>query len=193
MAWKEWPYWVKGGILGYVIGMILSLFIHSPLFVGGKDPVYYLYALLVIPLRALMTWGFIVIPAGIVVGLIVGRLKQGNAMSSYWFRWGIYFVVISALVNIVALFLLLGGESVLEKIGISDYRSPLMYALIIVAFVFSPGMILTAVDLGMRGSPASVIKTISSWLTGSAVSLSIAFGIGAILGLIIGKIKSRSR
>ncbi len=26
MAWKNWPYWVKGGIIGFVIGIIFAIF-----------------------------------------------------------------------------------------------------------------------------------------------------------------------
>ena len=183
MGWKTWPKWIKGAIYGYIISIIFVIVHNIFRFSSGDLPYFgrFVVETLLSPLAAL-EWAVFLIPGSIVSAIIIGKVRQGNAMSIDWFRWGVYSMVISVFFSIGALFMFLGGERLLFSLGPLRYATYLVYVLAIPAFLFSPGLIFAMIGLGMRGVPASVSETLIIWATSCVISLAWAFLLGSLLG-----------
>jgi len=101
MSWKNWPSWLKGGLIGIVVGIVM-FFIMRIEFMENNDPNPYFFGLFGFPTIFLLfiieetiidivpeSLGTIIFPAailiinyfiiGAVIGLIIGRIKSKKA------------------------------------------------------------------------------------------------------------------
>lgn len=89
MSWKNWPYWVKGGIIGLVIGLILIIVGTICLPFAGFPPQCPSTIILHLPLILLSYFlkdiylGYIVlilisIIIGALIGFIIGKVKSSK-------------------------------------------------------------------------------------------------------------------
>lgn len=84
MGWKNWSYWLRGGLIAIIIYVILFLFLFI------FPPFYYIISFLTIPLNPLFNRGifgdnavvFIIVKGiylfvlGVIIGWIVGKIKS---------------------------------------------------------------------------------------------------------------------
>lgn len=85
MGWKDWPYWLKGGIIGVILLLILSLFaVATPKSDMGN---VFSWAIILIAFPFMLTYedsqmlNFILFPIyffilGAIIGWIVGKIKS---------------------------------------------------------------------------------------------------------------------
>lgn len=84
MGWKNWPYWLIGGIIGLIVVIINFLYQSNPLsrvFIGfpirfirlNPDSVLGIVLFLVVPP---IFWFIIGAITGAIIGLIVGKIKK---------------------------------------------------------------------------------------------------------------------
>jgi len=71
MAWTNWPYWLKGGIIGVLIAIILDGLIGLSVFLPGGWAFGYQFLWIPIITPILIVGGFI-------IGWIVGLIKSSK-------------------------------------------------------------------------------------------------------------------
>ena len=204
MGWKNWPYWVRGGIIGALIGVIVTVilvigFMACIYSIAGKELIGFACIALLVPVAFLFPlfgiegvdalnytlnnlgeiirlsyFILIIVPIflGVIVGFIVTLAKRkkfpGNVDHSWknipiWFRGGI-FGFITAFMGMLLSFIDFYYVYLFDFIGLS-------------------------LSIIMRGEITSFIfpaLRIASMFTSY-------FLIGALIGFIIGKIKSKKQ
>lgn len=69
-GWKGWPAWVRGGVVGFLVGLLLLFYIY---FSSTKDPKTYTYiGMLTIPTISISS------VFGLIIGLLVGKIKSSK-------------------------------------------------------------------------------------------------------------------
>ena len=88
MGWKDWPYWIKGGVIGLGIFIVMFLLSYIILMLGCMDRVIYLLSIksgIMFPTPCLLVYfffasysimPFVFIVIGAIIGLIVGKIKS---------------------------------------------------------------------------------------------------------------------
>lgn len=88
MGWKNWPYWVKGVVIGLLLTLI-SFYIGSLLGVTGGllgiiALLLWMYGVktnLVLPKVLIISLPYIILPiVGAIIGLIYGKIKKKKEM-----------------------------------------------------------------------------------------------------------------
>jgi hypothetical protein len=155
MIWKDWPYWLKGGVIGLIILLILYILaISTPSSDMGN----------------IFSWTILMI--GIPIIRIIGDLPI-----LFYIIFFIYFFILGSIIGWV--FGKISWGKIFEHIKIS--KSSLYGGLILVGIMlilsFIPGINTTF--YGSNSDYASLIYV-----------LPLVFIIGAVIGWIVGKIKS---
>jgi len=161
MGWKDWPGWLRGGIIGAIIGLMF----------GALGRI--INSLYIIP---------------IFIEFLIGGICLGFVLSAKWFKSWPYWLKGGIVFVLITLFFMTVDES-LNYRDLSHEGSP-FYDLSIALWV------LIGIPLGIF-SPLidhllfflGKILVIPHWLNIIIIS-ACYFPIGAIIGWIIGKIKS---
>ena len=71
MGWKNWSYWLKGGIIGLIITVLAEIiFIVFLISIKNTDP--FAYALMFI----ILFWGAVLTLILVIIGLIIGKIRS---------------------------------------------------------------------------------------------------------------------
>lgn len=76
MGWKNWPYWLKGGIIGLIIGLVgvLLKIVLSLIFIDDTGrPGFFSISSTFITSQLLNCLGLLII--GLIIGWIYGKFK----------------------------------------------------------------------------------------------------------------------
>lgn len=185
MGWKNLPYWLKGGIIGVVMGLLIGIFwaierYHKP----GPESIQIVGVVIQFVYIIILCMVIFGISFGL-IGKIIDILKNKNN-SPYWLKGGIigciiYFVILTLWFFVVA-------PISTGHIGISLFDK--IISSIFGIFFFIPAELFKFFDwigISFGGSPESSIAVILFPL----ISIIIGFIIGALIGFIFGKIKQR--
>jgi len=113
MGWKDWSYWLRGGIIGALISLIITLFMASARLINSTSldsfPFWVIfggYFLRISPF---------IIPAGIIVGVIFGKIIGSKSEIAYGrptklkvFLSIIFFLITPAMIVLIPIPLIYG-------------------------------------------------------------------------------------
>jgi len=218
MGWSDWPYWLKGGIIGELIGILLTFFyflgsIDWPeiLFLIPIDKILFSKRCVESPsafcdVIGIISFSISALIVSLIIGLIVGfiygktknsisqgiiGLKEWFRLKPYWLKGGIIGVIIATLLLIINYFLVgvLIDNSILSAIFIPG-------SFIVVYLIFSDvlkDISIMGCDFSFSFARASNYCDSLGFIITSIIIFIVNFIIGAIIGWIYGKIKNKNK
>lgn len=164
MGFREWPGWLKGALIGFVIVLVVSISFGNLSFLstsGNK------VLNIIIDILVFVFFGSF---SGLIYDKVISLDKRG------WFKGGLFFGLISLLASLI--------YSITQIIPNINYLDASAFLF----FVLSPG-VLAGMFSFMGASEITLFESIKALFIGAIVSFVLYFIIGAIIGSIIGAMK----